>query len=86
MPDWLKPYEPYFSDTGALGVETLMNTYGAKCVARIAQGHGEDAVQLRAILANTQVRLLTALKGAGLLKDVPACPLPEASKETPGGQ
>lgn len=83
MPDWMKLYTGYFRDTGALSVETLMNTYGGKCVHRIIQGQGDgrggdedkDVVEFLACIANAQVGLLTALKGADLLRDV-AGPVP----------
>lgn len=63
MPSWMKPYEPYFSDRGAFSVEASMNMYGAKAACKLADADPD----LRAILINTQVGLLTALMGAGLL-------------------
>lgn len=71
MPEDLKPFEPFFRDMGAFSVEALMNTYGARCAARLVEA-GENprlpgALDLRAIVCNAQVGLLVALKGAGLL-------------------
>lgn len=63
MPDWMRKLEPYFNDAGGASVETLMNTYGAKCGNRLA---GAD-LETRAMIANAQVGLLVALHGAGLL-------------------
>jgi len=68
MPDWLKPYEEFFGDTGAFSVEALMNTYGAKAANRLAQGGGDDVLMLRALMVNAQVHLLTGLNAMGLLK------------------
>ena len=79
MPDWLRQYEPHFRDLGAHKVETLMNCYGSKCATRLVkmgmEGQTQDAIDLAALICNVQVGLLVALKGAGLLKDVPPCPL-----------
>ena len=77
MPPWMKPYEKFFGDTGAFGSETLMNMYGAKCAMRLTEGDSD----LRAIMMNCQVSLLVALKGAGLLKDVPVCPLEQGEQK-----
>jgi hypothetical protein len=63
-PDWMKPYESFFRDLGALSVEANMNLYGAKAALRLANADPE----LRAIAVNAQVGLLVALKGAGLLR------------------
>lgn len=63
MPEWMKPFEPYFNDRGALSIEASMNLYGAKCGNRLAQADPD----LRAIVINAQVGLLVALHSAGLL-------------------
>jgi hypothetical protein len=67
----MKAFEPHFQDAGALGVEALMNMYGAKCSARLVEGSSrdDDVLVNRALVANAQVGLLVALKGAGLLRD-----------------
>jgi len=68
LPDWMKTYEPYI-EAGALSVEATMNTYGAKAALLIGTRTDEDAAVMRAMLVNAQVGLLTALKGAGMLKE-----------------
>ncbi len=65
LPDWMKPLEPFINDAGGLSVETLMNTYGAKCGNRLAQAD----VETRAMIINAQVGLLVALRAAGKLKE-----------------
>jgi hypothetical protein len=76
MPPWMKSYESMFSDLGAFKVETYMNLYGSKCAHRLANVADAEANQdIRCLVVNAQVGLLVALKGAGLLKDVPPCPL-----------
>jgi len=78
-PDWMRQYESYFSDLGANKIETLMNCYGSKCADRLVRmgmnPKTDDAIDLAALICNVQVGLLVALKSAGLLKDVPPCPL-----------
>lgn len=73
MPDWMKPYESFFRDNGAFSVEATMNMYGAKAALRLAQADSD----LRGTLINTQVGLLTALQGAGLLLPARIGPAPE---------
>lgn len=70
MPDWMKPLEGYFQDSGGVGVETLMNTYGGKCGSRLSAAD----VELRAMIANAQVGLLVALRAAGLIGSTAAAP------------
>ena len=78
-PDWMRQYESYFRDLGAHKIETLMNCYGAKCAGLLVKAgtnpQAKDAIDLAALICNVQVGLLIALKSAGLLKDVPPCPL-----------
>lgn len=79
MPDWMQQYESYFRELGAHKVETLMNTYGSKCAARLVkmgmEAASEQAIDLAALICNVQVGLLVSLKSANLLKDVPPCTL-----------
>ena len=75
MPSWMRQYEDLFIETGVLSVEATMGTYGAKAAHKIADRADEEAQVYRAMIVNAQVGLLTALRGRGLLKDVPPCPL-----------
>lgn len=70
-PDWIKPYEQYF--TGTAGLEADMAGYSGNVAQQTATPEG------RAIGANAQVGLLTALRAAGLLKEVPARPVEKKS-------
>lgn len=71
LPDWMKKYEPYIAEVGVLSVEATMNTYGAKAAHLIGTRSDEETAAIRAMLVNAQVGLLTALKGAGMLKEQP---------------
>lgn len=63
MPDWMKPYEPFLDGLGGMPLEALMALYRGPEASRVANADQE----LRSVLANVQVGLLVALKGAGLL-------------------
>ena len=65
MPDWMRAFESYFIDRGALSVEASMNLYGAKCGNRLALADPD----LHTLIINAQVGMLVALHGAGLLKE-----------------
>lgn len=70
-PDWVKPYEQYF--VGVTKLDEDMAGYTGNVAQQMATPEG------RAIGANAQVGLLTALRAAGLLKEVPACPVEKAA-------
>lgn len=65
MPEWMRPFEGYFNDRGALSVEASMNLYGAKCGNRLALADPD----IHALIINAQVGMLVALQAAGLLTD-----------------
>ena len=73
MPDWMEPYKKFFSETSDL--ENTMSGYNAKAADLIGTATG------RAVATNAQVRMLVRLRSAGLLKEVPACPLEESHGE-----
>jgi hypothetical protein len=71
VPGWLKPFEPHLEETAGESLETLMAHYGSAAISVLVQ-RGRDC---RALLANTQVALLTRLRAAGLLVEAPVHPL-----------
>jgi hypothetical protein len=80
VPDWLAPLERLLEETGGEPLSTLMAYYGPPAISVLVQRQ-RDA---RALLANTQVRLLNKLRDAGLLVDRAAeAAKAEAAKPVP---
>ncbi len=68
MPPELEQYRGFLRDIGP-GVEKVMSGYSGKAADLVMTDEG------RAVSVNAQIGLLVVLKAAGLLVDVPSCPL-----------
>lgn len=70
MPDWLRPYEEFFVDTGGLAIEDVMNRD-----AREANVVINAPVALICCAVRAQVELLNGMRKAGVLPPVKRLPL-----------
>lgn len=62
MPEWMKPYEPFFQNTGGWTVEDLYNCPREQTMGNIVLGAMVVAIE-------SQITLLYRMKNAGLLSE-----------------